>query len=104
MSSNTVKAKQASEITLPPKDLGWGTVLHFLIEKFSRIDAAIWRQRVADGKVHWFGGEVIDANTTFLIASHDPRLYERCSRLLTLKDGVLVDNHNNSLPSARRAS
>ncbi len=45
-----------------------------------------------------------DANTTFLIASHDPRLYERCSRLLTLKDGVLVDNHNNTLPSARRAS
>lgn len=66
MSSNTVKAKQASEITLPPKDLGWGTVLHFLIEKFSRIDATIWRQRVADGKVHWFGGEVIHSNTAFL--------------------------------------
>ncbi|WP_233009373.1 pseudouridine synthase [Rheinheimera faecalis] len=66
MSSNTVKAKQASEITLPPKDLGWGTVLHFLIEKFNRIDEAIWRQRVADGKVHWFGGEVIHANTAFL--------------------------------------
>ena len=46
------KANQASEITLPAKDLGWGTVLNFLIEKFSRIDAAIWRQRVADGKVH----------------------------------------------------
>ncbi len=45
-----------------------------------------------------------DANTTFLIASHDPRLYERCSRLLTLKDGVLADNHPNTLPSARRAS
>lgn len=66
MISKTVKANQASEITLPPKDLGWGTVLHFLIEKFSRIDAGIWRQRVADGKVHWFGGEVIDANTAFL--------------------------------------
>lgn len=60
------KAKQASEITLPAKDLGWGTVLNFLIEKFSRIDAAIWRQRVADGKVHWFGGELIEANTAFL--------------------------------------
>lgn len=60
------KAKQASEITLPAKDVGWGTVLHFLIEKFNRIDAAIWRQRVAEGKVHWFGGELIEANTAFL--------------------------------------
>lgn len=30
-----------------------------------------------------------DANTTFLIASHDPRLYQRCDRVLTLKDGCL---------------
>ncbi|MDR7122560.1 pseudouridine synthase [Rheinheimera soli] len=60
------KATKPSEITLPPKDLGWGTVLNFLIEKFHRIDAAIWQQRVADGKVCWFGGEVISANTAFL--------------------------------------
>ena len=45
-----------------------------------------------------------DANTTFLIASHDPRLYERCSRLLTLKDGVLVENQQQSLTPARHAS
>jgi putative ABC transport system ATP-binding protein len=45
-----------------------------------------------------------DANTTFLIASHDPRLYERCSRLLTLKDGVLTDNQPQNLNLARRAS
>lgn len=44
-----------------------------------------------------------DANTTFLIASHDPRLYERCSRLLTLKDGVLVENQPQRLNPARRA-
>ena len=44
-----------------------------------------------------------DANSTFLIASHDPRLYERCSRLLTLKDGVLVENQPQSLNPARRA-
>lgn len=44
-----------------------------------------------------------DANTTFLIASHDPRLYERCSRLLTLKDGVLVENQSQLLSPARRA-
>jgi tRNA pseudouridine32 synthase/23S rRNA pseudouridine746 synthase len=60
------KATQASEITLPPQDLGWGTVLQFLIHKFPRIDASIWQQRVADGKVHWFGGELIDTHTAFL--------------------------------------
>jgi len=45
-------------------------------------------------------GQIIDlmqqlgqqANTTFLIASHDPRLYQRCQRLLTLKDGLLDSN------------
>lgn len=60
------KATKPSEITLPPKDLGWGTVLNFLIEKFHRIDAVTWQQRVADGKVYWFGGEVISATTAFL--------------------------------------
>lgn len=62
----SIKANQASEITLPPKDLGWGTVLNFLIEKFNRIEADVWRQRVQDGKVHWFGGDVISASTAFL--------------------------------------
>lgn len=66
MTGNRVKANQASEITLPPKDLGWGTVLNFLIEKFHRIDPAIWQQRVADGKVFWFGGDTIHATTAFL--------------------------------------
>lgn len=40
------------------------------------------------------------ANTTFLIASHDPRLYQRCSRILTLKDGVLFRDEVISLKAA----
>ena len=40
-----------------------------------------------------------ESNTTFLIASHDPRLYERCDRVLTLKDGYL-SQHHASLRSA----
>lgn len=60
------KATKPSEITLPPRDLGWGTVLNFLIEKFHRIGSAVWQQRVADGKVFWFGGELISATTAFL--------------------------------------
>ncbi|RVT45032.1 pseudouridine synthase [Rheinheimera sediminis] len=59
-------ATKPSEITLPPKDRGWGTVLNFLIEKFHRIDAAVWQQRVTEGKVYWYGGEPIDATTAFL--------------------------------------
>lgn len=60
------KASKPSEITLPPKDLGWGTVLNFLIARFPLIDAAIWQQRVSDGKIHWFGGELITSKSTFL--------------------------------------
>jgi len=41
-----------------------------------------------------------DANTTFLIASHDPRLYQRCDRVLTLKDGCL----SQCQPQLRSAS
>lgn len=56
-------ALRPSEITLPPGS--WPTVLAFLCQHFHRIDAAIWQQRVADGKVHWFAGEHIDANTSY---------------------------------------
>lgn len=56
-------ALRPSEITLPPGS--WPSVLAFLCQHFHRIDAAIWQQRVADGKVHWFAGEPIDALTPY---------------------------------------
>lgn len=64
---NTVSiARQASEITLPAVNNGWGTVLQFLCSQFPFISEAIWRQRIAAGKVHWFNGEAISADTPFM--------------------------------------
>jgi len=59
-------ANKASEITLPAVDAGWGTVLEFLIAHFHRIDAAVWRQRVQDGKVYWYdSGELLRPDDVF---------------------------------------
>lgn len=58
-------ARQASEITLPAVNSGWHTVLQFLCSQFPFISEAIWRERIAAGKVHWFNGAVISADTPF---------------------------------------
>lgn len=57
------KALRPSEITLPPGT--WPTVLAFLCQHFHRIDAEIWRERVASGKVHWFAGAAIATDTPY---------------------------------------
>ncbi|GHG73210.1 RNA pseudouridylate synthase [Alishewanella longhuensis] len=59
-------ASQASEITLPATNQGWLTVLQFLCSQFPFISEAVWRERIAAGKVHWFNGATIDENTPFL--------------------------------------
>ena len=59
-------ANQASEITLPAHNAGWQTVLQFLCVKFPYIAEAVWRQRIAQGKVHWFDGPTITEQTPFL--------------------------------------
>lgn len=58
-------AKQASEITLPAINQGWGTILQFLCSKFPLISEAVWRERMAAGKVHWFNGAAINEHTPF---------------------------------------
>jgi len=64
---NTVSiARQASEITLPAVNNGWGTVLQFLCSQFPFISEAVWRERIATGKVHWFNGEAITTDTPFM--------------------------------------
>jgi len=59
-------ARQASEITLPAVNNGWHTVLQFLCSQFPFISEAIWRQRIAAGKVYWFNGDTISADTPFM--------------------------------------
>lgn len=59
-------ARQASEITLPAVNNGWHSVLQFLCSRFPLISEAIWRERIATGKVHWFNGDAINADTPFM--------------------------------------
>jgi tRNA pseudouridine32 synthase/23S rRNA pseudouridine746 synthase len=58
-------ANQASEITLPPVNPGCANLLEFLCRQFPRVAPDIWQARFADGKIHWFGGEMVTATTPF---------------------------------------
>ena len=58
-------ANQASEITLPPVNPGCANLLEFLCRQFPRIAPDIWQARFAEGKIHWFGGEIVTATTPF---------------------------------------
>ena len=58
-------AAKASEITLPAVNQGWDTVLQFLCSQFPFIEEAIWRERIATGKVHWYNGAAITDLTPF---------------------------------------
>lgn len=63
------------KVTMPPQRTDCATVLDFLIAQFPRVNAAIWRQRIADGKVHWQDNTVITAED--LYAPHRRVFYYR---------------------------
>lgn len=54
-----------SKLSLPQNNPGVATVLEYLIIKFPYIDAQIWRQRMADGKVHCHDGSLISTQSLF---------------------------------------
>lgn len=56
---------QPSKLSLPQVNPGVATVLEYLIIQFPRVDAQIWRQRIADGKVHCHDGSLITAHSPF---------------------------------------
>jgi len=60
-----VIARAPSKLSLPQHNPGVSTVLEFLVLKFSAIAIDVWLQRMADGKVHWHDGSLIDAQTAF---------------------------------------
>ncbi|MFT4655216.1 MAG: tRNA pseudouridine32 synthase/23S rRNA pseudouridine746 synthase [Patiriisocius sp.] len=60
-----VIAKTPSMLSLPQHNLGITTVLEFLIRKFPAITSDTWHQRMADGKVHWHDGSLINIQTPF---------------------------------------
>jgi len=54
-----------SKLSLPQTNPGVATVLEYLIIKFPYIDAQVWRQRIADGKVHCHDGSLITTQSPF---------------------------------------
>lgn len=56
---------QPSKLSLPQINPGVATVLEYLIIKFPRVDAQIWRKRIADGKVHCHDGSLITTQSPF---------------------------------------
>ncbi len=60
-----VISEYPSKLSLPQSNPGVATVLEYLILKFPDVGAQVWRQRVADGKVHGHGGSLISAQSPF---------------------------------------
>ena len=58
-------ASSPSKLSLPQKNPGVLTVLEYLVLKFPAIKTDVWRQRMAEGKVHWHDGSLIHAKTPF---------------------------------------
>lgn len=58
-------SEQASKLSLPQVNPGVTTVLEYLIIKFPYIDATVWRQRMADGKVHLQDGTLVTTQSPF---------------------------------------
>jgi tRNA pseudouridine32 synthase/23S rRNA pseudouridine746 synthase len=58
-------SEHPSKLSLPQTNPGVATVLEYLIIKFPYIDAHIWRQRIADGKVHCHDGSLITTQSLF---------------------------------------
>ncbi|NMH65883.1 pseudouridine synthase [Shewanella salipaludis] len=59
----SARAAQPSYVVLPREIDPDSTVLQFLVQHFNRIDAATWRTRVLEGKVHWLDGSLITQET-----------------------------------------
>lgn len=60
-----VISDQPSKLSLPQTNPGVTTVLEYLILKFPYIDAQVWRQRIADGKVCRHDGSLITMQSRF---------------------------------------
>ena len=58
-------SKYPSKLSLPQVNPGVSTVLEYLIAKFPGIEPVVWRQRMADGRVHWHDGTLITATSAY---------------------------------------
>lgn len=58
-------SKYPSKLSLPQTNPGISSVLEYLIVKFPEINATVWQQRMADGKVHWHDGTLITTESLY---------------------------------------
>ncbi len=58
-------ASSPSKLSLPQINPGVTTVLEYLVIKFPEITSDVWKQRMADGKVHWHDGDLINSSSPF---------------------------------------
>ena len=58
-------SRYPSQLSLPQINPGVSTVLEYLVARFPGIDASAWRQRMAEGKVHWHDGTRITATSAY---------------------------------------
>ena len=58
-------ANSPSKLSLPQRNPGVTTVLEYLVLKFPGIESDVWKQRMADGKVHWHDGSLINSDSPF---------------------------------------
>lgn len=58
-------SEYSSKLSLPQINPGVDTVLEYLMIKFPYVDAHIWHQRIADGKVHRHDGSLITPQSLF---------------------------------------
>jgi tRNA pseudouridine32 synthase/23S rRNA pseudouridine746 synthase len=58
-------SEHPSKLSLPQTNPGVATVLEYLIIRFPYIDAQIWRQRIADGKIHCDDGSLVTPQSLF---------------------------------------
>jgi tRNA pseudouridine32 synthase/23S rRNA pseudouridine746 synthase len=60
-----ITSEYPSTLSLPQTNPGVATILEYLIIKFPFVDAAVWRQRIIDGKVHCHDGSLITVQSPF---------------------------------------
>lgn len=58
-------ASTPSKLSLPQHNPGVKTVFEYLVLKFPGITSDVWKRRMAEGKVHWHDGSLIDVNSPF---------------------------------------
>lgn len=90
-----VMSNQPSKFSLPKINPGVVTILEYLIIKFPYIDAGIWRQRIVDGKVHFYDGSLITLQSRF--QSQQRVYYYReveCEPIIPFKETILFQDQH----------